>query len=908
MRPRDNLPARRTRRALLSGALLLLTTASVAAGAAQSDIQAADRQSAEQDVLRDTLPNGLRVIIVRNRLAPVVATAVNYLVGSDEAASGFPGMAHAQEHMMFRGTPGLTTEQLANISAVMGGNFNANTRESITQYLFTVPSQDLDVALHIEAQRMQGVVDSQQGWDQERGAIEQEVAQDLSNPAYVLYAKLRSIMFRGTTYAHDALGTRPSFDKTTATMLKSFHDAWYAPNNAVLIIVGDVDTQGTLAKVRALFGGIKSKQLPQRPSLHLQPVKAQSFSVDTDRPVGTQMIAVRVPGLDSPDFPALEVLADVLSSHRFDLYGLAPQGKALDVEFALDPLPQAGMAYTEATFATGTDPKGLERQVRAILTKVARNGVPADLVDAAKRHERSEAELQKNSIAGSAEIWSDAVTLYGLHSPEDDLVRIEKVTVADVNRVARRYLDLNHAVTAVMVPHGSGRPTSSGGGFGGQENIALGEGKATSVPDWAQAAEGNLTVPDSTTHPSVMKLANGVTLIVQPETVSDTVSVYGYIRNRPEMQMPAGREGVSHLLDLLLSYGSEHLDRLAFEQALDAIGAHEQAGSEFSLEVLAADFDRGVELLADNELHPALPAPELGLQRAQFSRYIGARNRSPGHLADFALRQSLFPKTDPTLREPTPESVNAISIDDVRSYYRAIFRPDLCTIVVIGNITPQLAQAAIERFFGSWTAAGPAPALDLPTVPPNGTGNVAVPDDSRVQDEVALAQNLNLTRSDPDYYALNLGSAVLGGSFYSTRLSIDLRKDAGLVYGVGSQLEVGRTRGVYLVRYACDPQNVSKAQDIVIRDLKTMQTQPVSDEELRRVKALLLQHIPLSEASTEDIAMGFLRRRDLDLPLDEPIVAARRYVELQAGDVQRAFQKWLRPDDLVRVTQGPGPK
>src|SRR5580693_1748600 len=225
------------------------------------------------DVLRATLDNGLRVIIVRNTLAPVVATSVNYLVGSDEAAAGFPGMAHAQEHMMFRGSPGLTTEQLANISAVMGGNFNANTRESITQYLFTVPAEDIDVALHIEALRMQGVLDTAQGWDQERGAIEQEVAQDRSNPGYVLYAKVRSIMFGGTVYAHDALGTRESFDKTSAAMLKSFRDAWYAPNNAVLIIVSDVALDATLREVRELFGAIKSKPLPQRPPLRLRPVQ-----------------------------------------------------------------------------------------------------------------------------------------------------------------------------------------------------------------------------------------------------------------------------------------------------------------------------------------------------------------------------------------------------------------------------------------------------------------------------------------------------------------------------------------------------------------------------------------------------------------------------------------------------------
>ncbi|HUN73000.1 MAG TPA: insulinase family protein, partial [Steroidobacteraceae bacterium] len=123
----------------------------VHAAAAES---AATASSAQQGVLRATLTNGLRVIIVRNTLAPVVSTAVNYLVGSDEAPPGFPGMAHAQEHMMFRGSPGLTADQLADIGSIMGGNFNADTRESITQYLYTVPAEDLDLALHIEAVRM----------------------------------------------------------------------------------------------------------------------------------------------------------------------------------------------------------------------------------------------------------------------------------------------------------------------------------------------------------------------------------------------------------------------------------------------------------------------------------------------------------------------------------------------------------------------------------------------------------------------------------------------------------------------------------------------------------------------------------------------------------------------------------
>jgi zinc protease len=176
----------------------------------------------QQNIIRATLTNGLRVVIVKNTLAPVVTIQVNYLVGSNEAPEGFPGMAHAQEHMMFRGSPGLSAEQLADINALTGGRFNADTQQSVTQYISTVANDQLDIVLNMEATRMRGVRDSQELWEQERGAIEQEVARDLSNQEYVLYIRLLAELFAGTPYAHDALGTRDSFQKTTGDMLKDF--------------------------------------------------------------------------------------------------------------------------------------------------------------------------------------------------------------------------------------------------------------------------------------------------------------------------------------------------------------------------------------------------------------------------------------------------------------------------------------------------------------------------------------------------------------------------------------------------------------------------------------------------------------------------------------------------------------
>jgi zinc protease len=886
-------------------AALVLSLVDIAPATAAGAAPAPVREEGNE-VLRATLTNGLRVIIVRNALAPVVATSVNYLVGSAAAPAGFPGTAHALEHMMFRGSPGLTAEQLANIGSIMGGDFNANTRESLTQYLYTVPAEDLDVALHIEAVRMRGVLDTAAGWDQERGAIEQEVAQDLSNPDYVLYEKLRALAFAGTPYEHDALGTRPSFEATTAAMLKHFHDAWYAPNNAILIIVGNVQPRAALAQVKTLFGGIPARKLPQRPVVRPAPLTAAAFTLDTDRPNGSATLALRTPGLDSPDFPALEVLADVLSSHRFELYGLVPEGRALAAEFSLDPLPQAGLAYATVTFPAGADAGALESAVRAILERVVKDGVPAELVEAAKVQERRATEFQKNSIAGLASVWADAVALYGLPSPEADLARIEKVTVEDVNRVARRYLDLDHAITAVLQPQGGGAPIS-GGGFGGQETIDLGEAKPTALPAWAQSAVKRLDVPSLTATPVVSTLPNGLTLIVQPESVSNTVSILGHIRNRAEVQQPAGKEGVAGLLEQMLPYGSEKLDRLAFQRALDDIGAEERAGTDFGIEALAEYFDRAAELLADNELHPALPSAAMAALQPRLVQVVTARNRSPGYLTQRSLRTALFPAGDPSLREETPESVRALTLDDVQAYHRAVMRPDLTTIVVIGRISPEQARATITRYFGDWAAVGPKPATDLPTTPPNKPDRIAVPDASRVQDTVVLAQALPLKRSDPDYYPLELGSAVLGGGFYSTRLSIQMRKNAGLVYGVGSQLQAGRTRSVYMIRYASDPQNVARAEGIALHEVRSLQEAPPSQDELDRVKALLLRQIPLHEASVDGIAGGFLSRVELELPLDEPSFAAQRFIGITGPQVQAAFRKWIKAEEFVRVTQGPAP-
>ena len=860
-----------------------------------------------EEVLRETLSNGLRVVIVSNTLAPVVTTEVNYLVGSNETPPGFPGMAHAQEHMMFRGSPGLSAGQLANLIAAMGGQFDADTQQTITQYFFTVPADDLELALHIESVRMRGVLDSEDLWQKERGAIEQEVAQDFSDPLYLFYQRLLSGMFAGTPYAHTPLGTKPSFQKTTGAMLQEFHNTWYAPNNAVMVIVGDVDPKQALATVKKLFADIPPKSIPQKPEIKLEALQPASIATNTDLPYGLAVVAYRLPGYGDPDCAAGQILADVLASQRGNLYALVADGKALLFDFSASIFPHAGLGYGMAGFPKGGDGASLVATMKSIIADYVKNGFPADLVEAAKRLEITDAEFQKNSISGLASAWSDALAVQGLQSPAENIEALKRVTPEDVNRVARKYLVNETATVGLLTPAPSGRPVKIKG-FRGKENFAPKQVESVTLPEWAKQAMELPSMPRSLIKPADMTLPNGLRLVVQQTTISPTVGVYGEVKNNSDLETPKGQEGVDDVLDSLFSYGTTTLDRLAFQKALDDIGAEASVGTGFTLQVLEENFDRGVQLLADNLLHPALPEPAFKIVKAETVSVVAGRLKSPDYLFKRALRADLYPKHDPTSRHATPESVASLTPKAVREYYEKVFRPDLTTIVVIGNVTPEKARATIEKYFGTWKGAGKKPATELPPVPLNKAATTAVPDATRVQDLVVLVQTLGLTRSNPDYYTLQVGNHVLSGAFYATRLYRDLREKTGLVYMVESALDVKKTRGNFEVVYACDPPNVSKARAIVEQDLWEMHKSPVTPDELRQAKTILVREIPLSESSTRGIAGKLLHYSLEGLPLDESLRAAKHYLETTSQQVKEAFSKWIRPADFVQVTLGPSPQ
>jgi zinc protease len=859
-------------------------------------------------VTRATLKNGLQVVVVHDPLAPVVTAVLNYRAGGNEEQ--YPGEAHALEHMMFRGTPEISQTQLFEIGQLMGGNYDADTVSEMTQFYFEVPAQYLDVALRVEADRARHLDLTQAGWLAERGAIEQEVTQDESVPIEKLLIRtvLPSI-FKGTPYARDVLGTLNSFNhQINAAVLRKFYETWYHPNNAVYVIAGNVDGPSTVKAVEKYFGSIPAATLPARQKVVLEPMKAATYHVESDQPYSLVAMAYRLPGWKDKDYAAAQILESVLNNQRADLFGLVASGKALYAGFQdIESHPYATASAALSVVPVTTKAESAQADLRAVLEAYRKNGLPADLIEVAKQRAIADAQFSGNSIQGLALQWSDAVAREGARSPDEIVSAMQRVTVADVNRVFRRYIDPNRAIVAYAVPKNLGKVTAGASGPAKENNVITPE-KPQPLPAWAQAAFANVRVPAQTIHPVSMTLANGMRVIVVPQHVTKTVEVHGLIGSNEAVQAPADKQGVADIVAGLFPFGTTTYSRIQLREQLDKIAGEVQAGTDFSLRVLSDRFDRGVQLLADEELHPAFPESAFQVVKGQEVGSLTGEMTSPDHLVSVALNKALFPAGDPLQKYATPQTAGAVTPADVKSYYASVYRPDMTSVVVVGDVTPEQVKATFEKYFGSWTAQGPKPNIALPPVPKNDASSAVVPDVGRVQSQVQLAQVLDLKRADPDWATLQVGNNILGGGGFGSLLMNDLRVKHGYVYGAYSELDANKNRSTFTIGYACDPDKILPSEQLALADLRSLQSGSITADQLRRSKAMLMSDVPLRGESFEGLASQLLRYASLDLPLDQGTVDARRELGATAASVKAALAKWVAPSRFVRIVQGPGPK
>ncbi len=856
------------------------------------------RVSSGLTVAQRTLPNGLRVVVLRDVLAPVVTTWLNVEAGSDDEP--FTGLAHAQEHMFYRGSTSLSGAQADEIAGFMGDVDDADTQNEITQYYHVVPAEDLEIALRMDATRFGELLDSQKDWNEERGAILQEVAADNSDALFRLGVKLQHHLMAGTPYTNEGLGTVESFThQIQAPQLKAFYHTWYHPNNALYVIAGDIEPATAFATVERLFGALPAAPLPAHHAGTLLPLAPALYTDTSDQSSTAVLVGYRFPGYASPDYAASVVLGDVLNSARADLAALVASGRALAIEADTSPFPKAGYVAILSHVPAGASPLAAAGDVKHAVANYQAHGVPASLVEAAKEREVAQFEIAADSLQGLANLWSSALAVEH-RPPGDDIAAIERVTPSDVNRVLRQYLVNATAAVAYAVPKNGASGSEGGSGAPASESAKNTPSRIEPLPAWAMAALQRLRVPEKTIDPTFFTLPNGLRVVVQPERASSAVVVSGTVLHDAGLEEPAGEAGVGSVVENLLPFGTTSYSRLGYQAQLDAIAATATAGYNFSLTVLRSHFERGLQLLADDELHPALPQAGFATVQAQQAAALAGEATSPNHLAAVAAANGLFPKGDPARHFASSQDVTQLTLDQVRAYYAKTFRPDLTTLAIVGDVTPAEARAVVERWFGAWRSSGPRPQVFPSPVADNAPAAQSIPANGRVQDTVSLRETLPLSNTDPDLAPLEVANTVLSGDF-SSLLYRDMRVTTGYVYFVQTGLATGRTRSTFDVAYACAPENLAKAQAVFLRDLRGVRSTPIGAERLLRAKARLVSTVALTGQSYSGLAQRFVYDASQGLPLDDDYRIARAELGASAQDVRVAAARWIRPDGFVQV-------
>ncbi len=820
--------------------------------AAFAQAPAAAQPASQADV---TLANGLRVVVIRDPLAPVVTTVMTYGVGSNDDT--VPGVAHATEHMLFRGFDGLTSGQFADVATRMGGAYDAQTTNEYTQYYFTVPSQYAGLVLRLEAMRMTGAWMADAEWANERGAIEQELQAQESNPGYAVGMRLRARMFGDTPLAKDAGGTLHGIRTLTAAQIRAFYRAWYHPNNAILVVAGDVVPSDIVARAQAAFGAIPAARLPAHAKIAPSAPESATVNERADVPLSTVAFVYRYPSLDSADYAASLVLQTALDDPRGALTNLAAAGKAHGAAMIAGAYPEVGYAFVSAGVPTGAAVDETQSLLNDTVQSYLRGGVPPELIADAKRRLSASHAFELASIEGLAFAWADAMQT-GQKSPLAIYNQIASVTAADVDRVLHTYLAPERRIVVVLQPNGTVQQSASTAAPV-TENVAYTGGSPERPPGWAMAYfKDALHAPAPVEHAQFYVLPNGIHLSVLPERAAPVVMLAGSIKMNQTLHAAVSKQGVLEMTSALQGWGGGGYDRRGFAAAASAIPAAVVPGSAFALRTESKNFDRALALLAAVQLHPAFPQEGLDVLRNSFAQNLAAEQSRPDWTARLAMEAALYPPADPVRKHPTPASVRGLTLGDVRAWYASAYRPDLTTIAVVGDVSPQYVRSEIQKYFGSWRAHGPKPDFHYPNISLNKTANVDVPSSDARQTTVQLTELLPVYQKDKDALALELADTLLTGEGSGSQLFVDLRKNTGYVYDVFSTLDIGKVRSTYQFTFASDPKNAQAATARLLADLHHLQTSLIGEDELTRAKETILADSVLPLASYSSIVEQLL--------------------------------------------------
>jgi zinc protease len=872
-----------------------------------------------------TLPNGLKVALHRDPVVPRVTVTVAYHVGSKNEKAGRTGFAHFFEHMMFRGTKNVPNYDIPLQEA--GASSNAFTNQDMTVYFETVPSNFLERALYLEAERLAFLPSAlnQEKFDTEREVVKNERRQSYENRPYGLDSEaiLANLFPAGHPYSWSVIGSMDNLNKATLDDLKAFFAEFYHPANATLCLAGDFDPAEARALIQKYFGPLAAGQEPKAVAVPAGTAKAEKL-VRFDR-VQLPRVYWNWPTVaaDHPDAPALELLARVLAGG---------DASRLHKELVLEKRLSTSVSGNSAAWESGG---------RLVLQSTAVKGAKAEealsaidsVFDAAVREikanpprpeelARALALFEEQTYARLTSPLGRAVALATGFAQKNDprhyqkeFARYYQVTPADLTRVAGTYLTPEKLVVWTEAV-GPGHPRSEAAKAGPNpaatdaRDVITSAGPPASGLDWSKMPGPATSQPFRAPQFVRKTLSNGLDVWFASWKTLPLVSVE-LLFPSGTADDPAGKSGLATLAASLLDKGTTSLTATELGESLEALGVSLSASSSSDdtnvrWSTIARNLEPSLKIVTEVLASPRFDPKDFEREQALALAALVQGPDNVNWLAGRALPALVYGKEHPYANpaDGYPESVKSLKLDDVKSFHGQHVGPRGATLIVVGDIEPDALFAMLESTLGRWTAknSGPAtrPTAHLKADP----GVIYLVDKPGAAQSILNVARPWVDRSDPRYYATLVGNRIFGGDFLS-RLNQNLREKNGYTYGARSGFRFRRSGSLWTVSTAVRTDATAPALKEVLNELDGLAgSKPLSDQEISVAVGAEVKSFPDQFESPRTIASTLREMAEFHLPSDYLDNFLTRLEATRPKDVGKTMGEVVARDERVTLIVG----
>lgn len=785
-----------------------------------------------------TLKNGQTVIIKEVHTNPIVTIDTWVKTGSINENDCNNGVSHFLEHLFFKGTQKHPTGEFDRILESKGAINNAATSKDFTHYYITIPSKDFDLALEMHADMLQNPALPPNELEKERKVVIEEISKDINSPNQKLYNNLVDMLYTQHPYKRKVIGTEEIVKNIPREKIFEYFHTYYAPSNMVTVIAGDIDTKTALEKLKTNFG-TEYKRTPKHNYYKEKPLTSQLKKIDSAQTdSGYILIGFRTVTAKDKDIYALDVLSTILGDGRSSiLYRNLKENKqlAFSISASNSTYKDDGLFLISANFIP-KNYKELEEEIFEEIEELIEDGITEEQLNRAKSIIERDTYYARESVSNIAEeIGYSMIITEDKNFYKNYLNNIQKVTKADVDKVAKKYLDKNKSAISVILP---------------KENLFERE-----ISYKKKTQTDNIKPVNFNTHTQKYELENGSTLLLTPNSANDIIAITIFAKGGEFIENVAGTAKLTAatMLKDTKNYTATELANELEDYGIKITTNSRADAFEISALTTKSEYDRTIKLLNEVVNNAVFNQNEIEkVKKEKINTIKKNRDRAISRAIEeynsLIYKGSVYSNTSKILENTYPK----ITRNDIVTYYNKIFTPNNLVISVNGNTDNDKIIYDMTKIFNKEKYKNfNYKNYSIPHSKAPRTSTIT--DKTTQTDWIFLGWQTDGISNPKDYATLSVMDSLLGSGM-SSRLFRNLREKEGLAYQLGSSFSANMLKGSFTVYIGTNPATLEHSKTKLFEEINRLKTEKVSSTELQEAKDKLLGHYILSQETNMEKA------------------------------------------------------